>query len=66
VLGINEPPVTIKVIEKTIVEHAWKEGWIKPEPPTRAPASASPWWVRDPRAGRRAATESRGPLGDAF
>jgi glutamate synthase (NADPH/NADH) small chain len=33
VLGINEPPVTIKVVEKTIVEHAWKEGWIKPEPP---------------------------------
>lgn len=33
VLGINEPPVTIKLIEKTIVERAWKEGWIKPEPP---------------------------------
>ncbi len=33
VLGINEPPVTIKVIEKTIVDRAWNEGWIKPEPP---------------------------------
>jgi glutamate synthase (NADPH/NADH) small chain len=33
VLGINEPPVTIKLIEKTIVEHAWNQGWIKPEPP---------------------------------
>jgi glutamate synthase (NADPH/NADH) small chain len=33
VLGINEPPVAIKVIEKSIVEHAFKEGWIKPEPP---------------------------------
>jgi len=32
VLGINEPPVTIKLIEKTIVEQAWKQGWIKPEP----------------------------------
>ena len=32
VLGINEPPVTIKLIEQTIVEHAWKQGWIKPEP----------------------------------
>ena len=32
VLGINEPPVTIKQIEKTIVERAWAEGWIKPEP----------------------------------
>lgn len=33
VLGINEPPVTIKQIEKAIVEHAWKQGWIRPEPP---------------------------------
>ncbi len=32
VLGINEPPVTIKNIEKSIVEHAFKEGWIIPEP----------------------------------
>ncbi|MBE7466065.1 MAG: glutamate synthase subunit beta [Planctomycetes bacterium] len=35
VLGINEPAVTIKQIEKTIVEHAWKNGWIKPQPPTK-------------------------------
>ncbi|MGO4883476.1 MAG: glutamate synthase subunit beta [Bryobacteraceae bacterium] len=33
VLGINEPPVTIKQIEKTIIEHAFAEGWIHPEPP---------------------------------
>jgi glutamate synthase (NADPH/NADH) small chain len=33
VLGINEPAVTIKVIEKTIVERAWDAGWIRPEPP---------------------------------
>ncbi len=33
VLGINEPPVAIKLIEKTIVEHAWEHGWITPEPP---------------------------------
>ena len=33
VLGINEPPVTIKVIEKSIVEHAFREGWIQPERP---------------------------------
>jgi glutamate synthase (NADPH) small chain len=38
VLGINEPPVTIKLIEKSIVDHAWSEGWIRPEPPeTRLP-----------------------------
>ena len=33
VLGINERPVTIKNIEYEIIEHAWKKGWIKPEPP---------------------------------
>ena len=31
VLGINEPAVTIKNIEKTIVDRAWSEGWIVPE-----------------------------------
>ncbi|MGA9883958.1 MAG: glutamate synthase subunit beta [Candidatus Acidiferrales bacterium] len=33
VLGINEPPVTIKLIEKSIAERGWSEGWIRPEPP---------------------------------
>jgi glutamate synthase (NADPH/NADH) small chain len=33
VLGINQPPVTIKQIEKNIVERGFAEGWIKPEPP---------------------------------
>jgi len=33
VLGINNDPVTIKQIEASIVEMAWNEGWIKPEPP---------------------------------
>src|SRR5215471_3971716 len=33
VLSINEPPVTIKQIEKTIVDRAWEEGYIRPEPP---------------------------------
>ncbi len=50
VLGISEPPVTIKVIEKTIVEHAWKEGWIKPEPPSI-------------RTGKRVAVVGSGPAG---
>jgi glutamate synthase (NADPH/NADH) small chain len=52
VLGINEPPVTIKVIEKTIVDHAWKEGWIKPEPP-------------ETRTGKRVAVVGSGPAGMA-
>jgi len=32
VLGINNDPVTIKQIELTIIERAWSEGWIEPEP----------------------------------
>tara|TARA_B100000959_G_scaffold281729_1_gene346481 strand:- start:3932 stop:5431 length:1500 start_codon:yes stop_codon:yes gene_type:complete len=31
-LSVNNDPVTIEMIEKQIVEHAWKEGWIKPQP----------------------------------
>ncbi|MHB8652470.1 MAG: glutamate synthase subunit beta [Terriglobia bacterium] len=50
VLGISEPPVTIKMIEKTIIEHAFKEGWILPEPP-------------DQRTGKRVAVVGSGPSG---
>jgi glutamate synthase (NADPH) small chain len=50
VLGINEPPVTIKVIERTIVDHAWDAGWIKPEPPPL-------------RSGKRVAVIGSGPAG---
>ncbi len=50
VLGINEPPVAIKLIEKTIVEHAFQEGWIQPEPPER-------------RTGKRVAIVGSGPAG---
>src|SRR5215472_8140955 len=50
VLGINELPVTIKLIEKTIVEHAWKAGWIKPEPPQTL-------------TGKRVAVVGSGPAG---
>jgi glutamate synthase (NADPH) small chain len=50
VLGINEPPVAIKVIEKTIIEYAFEAGWIKPEPP--------PY-----RTGKRIAVIGSGPAG---
>jgi glutamate synthase (NADPH/NADH) small chain len=50
VLGINEPPVTIKNIEKTIIEHAFKQGWIHPEPPPI-------------RTGKRVAVIGSGPSG---
>jgi glutamate synthase (NADPH/NADH) small chain len=33
VLGINEPPVSIKLIEKTIADRAFEERYIHPEPP---------------------------------
>ena len=34
VLGIGNDPVNIKTVELTIVEHAYKEGWITPIKPT--------------------------------
>ncbi len=52
VLGINEPPVTIKNIERTIVDHAWEQGWIVPEPPER-------------RTGKKVAVIGSGPAGMA-
>jgi glutamate synthase (NADPH) small chain len=33
VLGINSDAVTIKQIEQTIVDRAWEEGWVVPQPP---------------------------------
>jgi len=50
VLGINEPPVTIKNIEKSIIDYAWEQGWIKPEPP-------------EVRTGKRVAVIGSGPAG---
>jgi glutamate synthase (NADPH/NADH) small chain len=50
VLGINEPPVTIKSIEKNIVERGFLEGWIHPEPPKF-------------RTGRKVAIVGSGPAG---
>src|SRR5262245_19087285 len=35
VLGISEPPVTIKTIECAIIDKGFEEGWIVPEPPAR-------------------------------
>lgn len=50
VLAINEPAVTIKSIENAIVERAFQEGWIKPEPPAF-------------RTGKRVAVIGSGPAG---
>ncbi len=35
VLGINQPAVTIKQIEASIIEDAWGHGWVQPHPPER-------------------------------
>jgi len=50
VLGINQPPVSIKLIERSIVERGWDEGWIHPEPPEQA-------------TGKRVAVVGSGPAG---
>jgi len=50
VLGIDQPPVSIKVIERSIVERAWEEGWIHPEPPEQ-------------NTGKRVAVVGSGPSG---
>jgi glutamate synthase (NADPH/NADH) small chain len=33
VLGINNDPVTIKQVEVSIIDRAWDEGWVEPQPP---------------------------------
>src|SRR3990172_5616295 len=33
-LAINSPAVTIRQIELQIIERAWQQGWVKPEPPS--------------------------------
>ncbi|MDQ1666209.1 MAG: glutamate synthase small chain, partial [Actinomycetota bacterium] len=35
VLGINSDPVTIKQVEVSIIDRAWDEGWVVPQPPER-------------------------------
>ncbi|HTI28172.1 MAG TPA: glutamate synthase subunit beta [Kutzneria sp.] len=34
VLGINADPVSIKRVEVEIIDRAWDEGWVTPQPPT--------------------------------
>lgn len=50
VLGIHNPPVTIKNIEYSIVEKGWDEGWITPELPEK-------------RTGKKVAIVGSGPAG---
>lgn len=35
VLGINQPPVTIKLVEQSIIDQAFAAGWVEPHPPER-------------------------------
>jgi len=50
VLGINADPVAIEEIEKNIIERAFAEGWITPEPPAM-------------RTGKNVAVIGSGPSG---
>ncbi|MEM6723930.1 MAG: glutamate synthase subunit beta [Bacteroidota bacterium] len=50
VLGINQDPVAIEHIEKTIAEEAFKKGWVRPKPPTL-------------RTGKQVAVIGSGPAG---
>jgi glutamate synthase (NADPH/NADH) small chain len=50
VLGIDQPAVSIKLIERSIIEHAWQKGWIRPEPPEES-------------TGKRVAVVGSGPAG---
>jgi len=50
VLGINAPPVTIKSLECAIIDRAWEEGWVVPEPP-------------EVRTGKKVAVVGSGPAG---
>ncbi len=50
VLGITNPPVTIKTIESAIADKGWEEGWVTPDPPTK-------------RTGKKVAVIGSGPAG---
>src|SRR3954468_24688526 len=50
VLGINNPPVTIKNIEASIIDKGWDEGWVIPEAP-------------QVRTGKKVAVIGSGPAG---
>ncbi len=50
VLGITSPPVSIEMIEKSIVERAFAEGWIVASPPEK-------------RTGKKVAVVGSGPAG---
>jgi glutamate synthase (NADPH/NADH) small chain len=50
VLRINADPVGIKSIEHAIIDRAWQEGWVRPEPAAR-------------KTGKRVAVIGSGPAG---
>ena len=49
-LGINNNPVTIKLVEQNIIDRAFEGGWVLPEPPRR-------------RTGKKVAIVGSGPAG---
>jgi glutamate synthase (NADPH) small chain len=63
VLGITDPPVTIKNIENAIIDRGFAEGWVKPSRRQSAPAKRWPSSARARRTGRRRSAEQGGPRG---
>jgi glutamate synthase (NADPH/NADH) small chain len=62
VLEIDEGnAVTIKQIENAIVNRAWDEGWIVPQPPRARPATVAVIGSGPGGHGVRAAAEPRRP-----
>ncbi len=53
VLGINAEPVAIKQVEMEIIDRAWAEGWVRPQPPAASALAA----------GRKVAVIGSGPAG---
>jgi len=49
-LNVNDDPVGIKSIEHAIIDRAWQEGWVKPQPPAT-------------KTGKRVAVIGSGPAG---
>ncbi len=62
VLGINDPPVTIKNIENAIIDRGFAEGWVQPQPPAQRTGQAGGHRrLRARRSGGRRAAEQGRP-----
>jgi glutamate synthase (NADPH) small chain len=63
-LNVNDDPVGIKSIEHAIIDRAWAEGWVTPQPPAANRQDGGGGRLRPGRAGGGAAARARRPRGD--